>query len=267
MSIKKYSSGSWVTVPYRKYETATDTITSLPQTIIGDGQNISAYTIKGNMTQSGTPTPSNPIYPQECGDLVTTGEHAGEYEIPILSNGVSYPIYLSEPIRKRNDSSDTLSSSGTVSRVIKTISYDGTETWSSAATTQGGYRFYCSAKKITDADLSQRMSFICTHFAQNGGDWNRLGFTVGTDGNIFYVVSDIDNTTDWKAWLAELKSNGTPLTTYYILATATTETFTAPTIPTSGTAQSLDVDTSLKPSEVSLTYHGWHEHEDTKFTT
>ena len=60
MSIKKYSSGSWVTVPYRKYETATDTITSLPKTIIGDGQNISAYTIKGNMQQSGTPTPSNP---------------------------------------------------------------------------------------------------------------------------------------------------------------------------------------------------------------
>ena len=68
MSIKKYSSGSWVTVPYRKYETATDTITSLPQTIIGDGQPISSYTIKGNMSQSGTPTPSNPVYPTECGD-------------------------------------------------------------------------------------------------------------------------------------------------------------------------------------------------------
>ena len=68
MSIKKYSSGLWVTVPYRKYETATDTITSLPKTIIGDGQNISAYTIKGNMTQASQPTPQNPVYPQETGD-------------------------------------------------------------------------------------------------------------------------------------------------------------------------------------------------------
>ena len=59
---------SWNEVGYKKYETATDTITSLPKTIIGDGQNISAYTIKGNMTQSGTPTPSTPIYPTEVGD-------------------------------------------------------------------------------------------------------------------------------------------------------------------------------------------------------
>ena len=53
MSIKKYSSGQWVDVPYRKYETATDTITTLPTEIIGDGTNASAV-IKGNLTQSGT---------------------------------------------------------------------------------------------------------------------------------------------------------------------------------------------------------------------
>lgn len=28
-----------------------------------------------------------------------------------------------------------------------------------------------------------------------------------------------------------------------------------------------DVGTALKPSEVDMTYHGWHEHDDTKFTT
>ena len=52
---------TWNEVGYKKYETATDTITSLPKTIIGDGQPISSYTIKGNMVQSGTPTPSNPV--------------------------------------------------------------------------------------------------------------------------------------------------------------------------------------------------------------
>ena len=31
------------------------------------------------------------------------------------------------------------------------------------------------------------------------------------------------------------------------------------------TAEQFDVDTTLKPSEVDLTYHGWHEHSDTKF--
>ena len=71
MSIKKYSSGQWSEVGYKKYGTETDTITSLPKTIIGDGQPISTYTIKGNMQQSGTPTPTNPIYPSECGDRTT----------------------------------------------------------------------------------------------------------------------------------------------------------------------------------------------------
>lgn len=68
MAIKKYSSGQWGDTPYRKYGTETDTITTLPKTIIGDGTAISSYTIKGAMSRSGTPTPTNPIYPQECGD-------------------------------------------------------------------------------------------------------------------------------------------------------------------------------------------------------
>ena len=59
---------TWNSIPYRKYGTETDTLTTLPKTIIGDGTAISAYTIKGNMSQSGTPTPTNPIYPTECGD-------------------------------------------------------------------------------------------------------------------------------------------------------------------------------------------------------
>ena len=52
MSIKKCVNGSFVNDVYREYGTDTDTITSLPKTIIGDGQPISSYTIKGNMSQS-----------------------------------------------------------------------------------------------------------------------------------------------------------------------------------------------------------------------
>ena len=65
---EKYASGSWTPTSYRKYSTDTDNITTFPKTIIGDGTAVSAYTVKGNMEQSGTPTPSAPIYPSECGE-------------------------------------------------------------------------------------------------------------------------------------------------------------------------------------------------------
>lgn len=93
MSIKKYSSGQWVDTPYRKYDTETDTLTTLPKTIIGDGTAISSYTIKGAMSQSGTPTPTNPIYPQECGDKTENlfvNSQSGEYSgngIIVTSDG------------------------------------------------------------------------------------------------------------------------------------------------------------------------------------
>lgn len=45
---------------YRKYGTETDTFSTLPHEVIGDGQPISSYTIKGNMTQSGTGTTTVP---------------------------------------------------------------------------------------------------------------------------------------------------------------------------------------------------------------
>ena len=67
MSIKKYSSGQWVDTTYRKYESATDTITSLPADVIADGQSASANII-GNMQQTGTPSPQSIIMPSECGD-------------------------------------------------------------------------------------------------------------------------------------------------------------------------------------------------------
>ena len=84
-----------------------------------------------------------------------------------------------------------------------------------------------------------------------------------------------------KEYLAAQYAAGTPVTLYYALQSATTTTVNEPlrkigdysdsvsnavTIPTSETAQTFDVDTTLAPSEVSLTYHGWHEHTDTKYT-
>ena len=370
MSIKKYSSGSWVTVPYRKYETATDTITSLPKTIIGDGQPISSYTIKGNMSQSGTPTPSNPVYPAETGDktanlfdknaatigyyvssstgdlvqnspsmasdyipieqgqqyywndptsrgnagafydsnktyisgwsssptkyvftapngasyvrLTATasnidnlqlnrGEAALDYEpfgykIPILSNGTTYPAYLAEPIRKINTYADSLASSGTVSRSIKQVAFTGQEEWEHYGSSVFWTKVENNGVLVNGNGLSN--SYIYNPTTSNVPttiENGECGLT-SSNGRVYIKNTNYANATAFKQYLADRYSAGTPVTVWYVLATATTETFTAPSIPTSGTAQTFDVDTTLAPSEVSLTYHGWHEHEDTEFT-
>lgn len=51
----------WQTKSPPNYGTGTDVVTNLPVTLYTDGQPITTYSIKGNTTQSGTPTPSNPV--------------------------------------------------------------------------------------------------------------------------------------------------------------------------------------------------------------
>ena len=338
MAIKKYSSGSWVTVPYRKYETATDTITSLPKTIIGDGTAMSAYTIKGNMVQSGTPTPSNPVYPTEVGEktatlfsgqssqfdsqggtgtaynyfkidddftltikaknavttpndyyfgLTANGGNAsggytwviasnaswaeGEtrtvkssnnnyhcisfypknqnvfdwlvenfevmlnegntalpyqpygYKIPILSNGVSYPIYLSEPIRKIGEYADTINSDGTVTRNIYKLILTGAETgWRS---TSGVYL----NQEITPDYLRapNKNTLICTHYQSinqvsgvsevGAGQCSFYKFDVGGVQRMYFKDINISSTDAFKQYLADQYTAGTPVTVWYIL--------------------------------------------------
>lgn len=268
MAIKKYSSGSWVDTPYRKYETAIDTITTLPKTIIGDGQNISAFTIKGNMIQSGTPTPSSPIYPTECGDLVTTGVHAGQCKIPISCGGTTTTVYLGEVETKRR-----------ISKLVLT----GDEAFPTAGT---GSNTYCRMQ-IGTIDTHISDIIVCSHC-----QYTNITTTTTTYGcdiinsagqgydYLAFRLQDLQGSSLLKTWLAQQYAAGTPVTVWCALTTPTTGIVNEPirkigdysdsvsvsSIPTTGTAEQVDVDTTLKPSEVSLTYHGWHEHSDTKYT-
>ena len=373
---KKRVSGAWVDDTPHIYNTSTDTFSTLPHEVIGDGTAISSYTIKGNMTQSGTPTPSNPIYPTECGDktanlfdyqtmangeanryLNSDGtlssnngwavtdyipisgttftlkryaagnspaiclydsnkqyivglEYSGNstvtisanttayyarfsyqvfsgttenlsqtmlvegstapssyipfgYKIPILSNGNTYPIYLSEPIRKKDSYVDTAPSTGTANRVIKKYEITGNERMDVGGSGNSTFFQFSFAEGL----LTSGENSYCSHFQQNPIYTSNTdtGYFFTTGGLLRFRPENVSSTsqTDFVNWLKAQYAAGTPVTVWYVLATATTESFTAPTIPTSGTAQSFDVDTTLKPSEVSLTWHGWHEHEDT----
>ena len=281
MSIKKYSSGLWVTVPYRKYETATDTITSLPKTIIGDGQNISAYTIKGNMTQASQPTPQNPVYPQETGDktanLLNPNTMTAGYAVSDSSGNLS---------PSANDSaSDYINVSGFTNVYIR--SYQTARKWGAFYDANkdfvSGFSFYTATQSvpqnavymrvtITTANLDTAMvlegSTPPTSYIPYG---YKIPISFGQNTYNIYITEPLRKSLDGSNVYDELSSNGT-LTRRVdengdALATPTTEQVTVPTLTTTGTAEQFNVLTTLAPSEVSLTYHGWHEHSDTKYTS
>ena len=115
---KKYDGSQWEH-SLRKQTTASEIIVP-PTTIYADGTAISTYTIKGNTTQSGTPSPSSPISVNGVGELETTGEHTGEYKIPILTAQQTIDIYIGDlPLLKSLDGTavDEISN-GTLTRRV-----------------------------------------------------------------------------------------------------------------------------------------------------
>ena len=57
-TIKKYNGNSWENAVVRKFGTATEAVEN---PLYSDGTAITAYSLKGNTVQNGTPTPSNPV--------------------------------------------------------------------------------------------------------------------------------------------------------------------------------------------------------------
>ena len=191
-------------------------------------------------------------------------EPYGKYKVSILKDSQPLtPMYFSQQLMSISSGStvfkDEYNSSGTATYILKKKVFDGTESI--------GFNQlpYCILSGLRTFGLA-----FCTHFKYvqksvrdtmlNGECTTYLGSGVA----IWFCLDNITSADDFKAFLAQEYANGTPVTVYYVLATAETESVTAPTITTTGGEVSIDVDTTVKPSEMSLTYHGWHTHEPLK---
>lgn len=181
------------------------------------------------------------------------------YKIPISSGGTTTPVYLGEVQSTRQ---------------IKKYEFTGEENW---VGNNGDYY----DDTITDY-LHADYTVICTHFptspnvtSRSAAAANSLCMGKGSLNRIFFKWDSFVTVQDLKNYFAAQYSNGTPVTVWYVLATPTTgivneplrkigeyaDSITGVTIPTLSTADTFDVDTSLKPSEVSLSYTGWHDAE------
>lgn len=193
----------------------------------------------------------------DCTVQLEKGSRATEhkpnlYEIQISCGGTNYPIYLQEPIRKIGDSADVASAVGTVgtaTRAIIKVEFKGDENWIfSGDVARTIYLSLAGAYRAIDSSPA-----ICTHYVE-AASGDRIMIT--GDGRYLRVYdssrrfADIDA---WKTFLAQQYAAGTPVTVWYVLANPATETFTAPTITPQKGSNTLTVNTTLPPSEVSIT--------------
>lgn len=246
------------------YWSAIKELTSIPPlSIRSNGTVLLDYLISGNMTQTGTPTPTTPIQPQETGDLETVGVKAGQYKIPISSANTTTPIYLGEV---------------ETTRKIKKLVLTGEEnTWTKSYAASNTFYF-----KVTDY-LRERINItICSHYTSQA---NVIGGASMQDGNVSFYAnaaqmeqyffvrdSNLATVADLKSYLAAQYTAGTPVTVWYVLAVETTGIVNEPLrkigdyadtlsmeqagvqIPTLHGNTVIDVLTALKPSQMYIKY-------------
>lgn len=236
---------------YKVYKQNTVSATSFPTTFYAKGDNLPDWTLSGNCYQASTPTVSNPVDIEECGDLVTSGEHAGQYIIPISIAGTTTNLYLSEPFRKIGDYADTVDESGAVTRRVKKAVLDGTETYS----TSSAENVYLYKTSLGQAVYSAVTSTACSHYLgvvnkrANDMQVGEICVPITLSGDYIAFKTTFSFRNDFINFVAQQYANGTPVTVYYVLATPTTESITPVSIQTAAGTNTLDFGTSLAPSK------------------
>lgn len=232
------------------------TLTGIPpMSFKADGTPLISWSMKGNGSQTRTPTPDEPIIPTFCGKLA-----GSDWAIPITCAGQTTPVYLGQ--------------TQTVRRVKK-LELTGQENW-----------IYTNTYFRTQVNGYLRevgkIIGISTHYIvvnnqnqaslQNG----EMTFLVSSSGNNYMYINDADYSIvdNFKAYLAAQYAAGTPVTIWYVLAEPETgivneplakigdyadelsNTDAAVTIPTAKGQNTLTVDTELQPFEMTITYKG-----------
>ena len=235
------------------------TLTGIPPlSFKSDGTPLISWSISGNMTQTGTPTPDAPVIPQECGDLVESGEHTGEYAVPISCGGTTQTVYLSEPLRKIGDYADTISSTGTVTRRIKKQAITELASkdnfnggYTIAFSSQCGFGTVLSNIAVSTSSLptaANRQGKVFTNSSKSYiGFGSQPDFPIANPNG--YPTAD-----EKAAFTAYISTHDVYV--WYVVSEPVIEQITAPTITPAKGSNTLTVDTDSQPSEMTITYRG-----------
>jgi hypothetical protein len=182
------------------------------------------------------------------------------YKIPISSANITTPVYLGEV---------------QTTRKVKKLVFDGTESgWRKGST-------FIYNQEITPDYLRSQgvVTLYCSHYTSyqqtNSGGSIPEGYCslyYAYDVQRLYIKdSNFATIEDFKDWLAAQYAAGTPLIIWYVLRNSNTAVVNEPlmkigdyadevsnvaTIPTNNGSTTIDVDTTVKPSEVYIKYKG-----------
>lgn len=288
MNFKRYveSSDTWIDSHYIR-GTSTDTLT-LPQTIYGDGTN-ATLTIKGNTTQSGTPSPSTPVDVVGCGKMSSNMFNVETaYSSYYMGNGTVRGITsaVCNNVKNYFTTNDigkeiTISVNAaqiTASRMYITASIGGVASTSNSIN-QGQTGQFVITVTPTSTDDYWKFTYgssatgYCElyNFMVNVGStalpyepYGQYKIPILINGNITNIYigdNPLRKSLDGTAY-DTLAADGT-LTQRVdsdgsVLATPVVTQITMPTFTLADGANSLSVDTTVQPSEVTANYHGWH---------
>lgn len=197
--------------------------------------------------------------------MLNTGSTALPHEppgvkIPISSASTTTPVYLGEVESTRR---------------IKKLVLTGEENILLYNVSTGNlFRVSLPVNRILDNFYGNG---ICSHYKAVLNTGERVNGTISgakaaSLQSSVDIVDDYSTIADFKSYLAAQYIAGTPVTVWYVLATPETAVVNEPlrkigeyadtvsgiTIPTIAGADTISVDTTLQPSEVTVNYKGWH---------
>lgn len=231
------------------HSTATVTLYTDPGTTCGFLMSLNAASQGGVTIVSGSTAPSS---------YIPYG-----YKISISSASTTTPVYLGEIESTRR---------------IKKLVLTGEEQWAKPSSETNTFRIALNDYLREFINVP-----VCTHYTGivpvteiARVDDLEVAFLLSSSGNNYFYIRDdrFNNANDFKSYLAAQYAAGTPVTVWYVLATPTTGIVNEPirkignyadtlsmeqagvNIPTNNGSTTVDVNTTLKPSEVYIKYKG-----------
>ena len=194
--------------------------------------------------------------------ILNTGSTSLPYE---PYNRIATPIYLGQV---------------QTTRKIRKLVFDGTEaSWYRIVTDDGRYVYYNDTIS-PDYLRSDNVTVVCSHYKaiENVPSGGAVGEnetatfkTVGVNQRVYFGDSRYTTVEEWKTYLQQLYTSGTPVTVWYVLAEPETGIVNEPlhkigdyvdtvsftqagvTIPIVAGSNILDMNSTVKPSAVSIT--------------
>lgn len=277
--MKKYSSGSFIDAAVRVYGSETDTISSFPATIIADGGNITPWTIYGNTSgglsvgeRTANLFDGNYEFAYMAGTNAEYYTNIGDVRTAVIActPNTKYSIKRFEGGNRLRVATYTTKP---VNNTTGTLLFDSNSETSVTITTPSD-AVYLAVYVVSGATSGTIISTSIVTGETIPETYEPYGYklpvVIGSTTTNIYMADVLRMSSGADPVYDVMSSNGVITrnvdTDGSPLPTPTTESFTAPTLATLAGSQSFTIDTTVKPSSVSLTYTGWHTHSDKQYS-